>query len=416
MAVDNKRNEAAILILIEDTSVDVTSSGVPTAIQVAFVKFMAERYLSDEAKSGVCLRDDFLRLVRQFTILMAVDSSPVRTFNRAKIDLYTCMRKLCQQDDPNVFDVAVHLWVGLMKASKARPSEELELMEYAADIERFILLLFNCDAFDEAVKTNELLLNENKTMYEWNSGITLPPTLREAQKDFIIDLFTQRWRKLQLAHVLIDNNILQICLETQMKTVFARSQVSSVLDSLFYSYLNPYSVKPVGTTMTLDTRHVINMPDGRSMVGVSGKVFIFENALAYPRYCPVLMFVVEGCCKLILLILVAYISVHLYALDGYIMYNSGEVPAAINGLVLITGSSLIYSVGSIQDMSWELKAHFSDEWNILTDSSILLITTWAALLDYPEYYLIGRVFLSLSAIPLSLSLLEYLSLINVIGM
>lgn len=259
-------NAAAVLLIYNHSVADLNNPQTDLKIKQAFVGYIAEVFLPEEAESSLRLQDNFLEIMTHFAKLLPLEPSPIRTYNRMKEYFFTCLRKLCQQDDPNVFDQAVYMWVGLNDAIESAPSEEVELEQNAAVLENLILEIFNCDAFDEPVKTNELLLNENKTTYEWNQDIRFVPTYLPARikavgvpaSDMggIMEEFSKQWRRLQLAHILLNRNILQLCLENRLKTVFGRSQVSSLLDKLLWSYLNPYYVKDVGGGLSTDTRSV----------------------------------------------------------------------------------------------------------------------------------------------------------------
>ena len=85
----------------------------------------------------------------------------------------------------------------------------------------------------------------------------------------------------------------------------------------------------------------------------------------------------------------------------------------ISLLVFVIGD-IIYEIGQIHQHNFDLYAYL-DSWNVLDIITLGLLFLWAIFLTNPNYRSSGEVMLCLSAIPLSLRLLQCLCLFKQIG-
>lgn len=132
-----------------------------------------------------------------------------------------------------------------------------------------------------------------------------------------------------------------------------------------------------------------------------------------PRYTPVVMFLLEGASKSFLLLLVSWVVLGVYGRDGHSIYAHTK---AEGFLVLMLTTYLIYELGLLSERNWSLRKHFGNVWNALDAVSLSLILMWALLSPSARSFDVSRGALCLSAIPLSLQILQYISLVKSFGL
>ena len=125
----------------------------------------------------------------------------------------------------------------------------------------------------------------------------------------------------------------------------------------------------------------------------------------------------EACSKLLTLILVT-----LYGLDKNINTKSTSLPYFLVLHVLCLG---LYEIGTLQERNWNFKEYISSGWNILDWASSIAVLVSALILLNPTAnpssltingtFVPQQLFVT-SAIPLSLTLLQPLSLISTRGL
>jgi hypothetical protein len=139
----------------------------------------------------------------------------------------------------------------------------------------------------------------------------------------------------------------------------------------------------------------------------------FYTSLTYARYCPLMVYRLEGLSKLLVLILVSVLSVSVYNSSD----RTGSRGASVEAfLVVMTITSLLYEIGQIAQyrqpgdtMMTSVRAHFSEIWNISDGAAIVLLVVWVVFLPAKGLFQAGRIALSLSAIPLAVSLMQYVA-------
>ncbi len=122
------------------------------------------------------------------------------------------------------------------------------------------------------------------------------------------------------------------------------------------------------------------------------------------------MFFWEGCSKGFILYLLTVLLVN--KLD--IQTAVAEYRETTNMLVLWAFASFLYEVGQLEEAKWDIGEHFSSVWNKLdTISYVLLIL---GLFFYAiAWFQQSQAALSLAAIPLAISLLQYISVNRAVG-
>lgn len=137
------------------------------------------------------------------------------------------------------------------------------------------------------------------------------------------------------------------------------------------------------------------------------------KVFACPRYTPAVMFFIEGLSKLYILIMVSYVCFTTYGFEANNQYTNS---APENLLLMLLFSQVFYELGQLASCGWSLRDYFGGVWNILDVSNCFLLLIWALLLPTPEYFYFARCAVALSAIPLALVQLQYLSLIKTLGL
>jgi hypothetical protein len=117
------------------------------------------------------------------------------------------------------------------------------------------------------------------------------------------------------------------------------------------------------------------------------------------------MFCFEGLCKVVVLFLVGWVSVVIYGRMGYATF-AWTVSEVL--LVVMVVAQAVYEIGQLWECEWSLRSHFTNVWNALDAIEILLLFGWVALSG--NHFVVARAMLALSAIPLSLQVLQYMSL------
>jgi hypothetical protein len=130
-----------------------------------------------------------------------------------------------------------------------------------------------------------------------------------------------------------------------------------------------------------------------------------------PRSSVAIIFFWEGLMKLFLLCLIAYIAIIVYTDRDTkeLMINERYVSEYV--LLLWVFCGIIYEIGQLEDSMYNLRGYFADTWNKLDITYYTMLVIWCYSFIDTSYYNLYRISLAFSAIPLSLTLLQYL-LIN----
>jgi hypothetical protein len=139
----------------------------------------------------------------------------------------------------------------------------------------------------------------------------------------------------------------------------------------------------------------------------------YYRMLARPRYTPMVMFLVEGLGKAVMLVLVSYVGIVVYGKEGHGAFANTTAEGV---LLLFLFTQLAYELGQLGTADWSVERYLNDAWNGLDVLSLGLVAGWALACCFPHHFHVARSLLSLSAIPLSLQMLQYISLIKSIGL
>jgi len=346
--------------------------------------------------------------------LLSSVPSPVAVMNQIRRPLLVFLQQLCRAQNPHILSCLVRLWVALTAATRRHMSEEEGLLEYADEVLCLIKELFRCSSMDDDDKLQLLILPRRycKSICKTHEGNYTSETY---------------WC---MAHLFDHDSALQWCLHHKLKEVFAFSQISNILELLFWDYC---AIKrlPRGD---VDGDEVDGdgwlfwefdmMPDEH----IQGQAFFYEILLGQ-RYAPVTFFLMEGLSKLIVLGLVVVVctmygvnnnsyDAHLTPLEANL--RNDDMPHGTSGpevfLLVMFGTQLLYEFGQFQSTGWKFREYFRSIWNGVDIVCYFLIALWAVLIPIESMFTISRTCLALAAIPLTFQTLQYLSLFKQMGL
>jgi hypothetical protein len=330
----------------------------------------------------------------------------VTVVNTIKKDFMIELKSVADNDDLSLLLRMVKLWVILSAMADACKIESTELNKVAGEVEEMIREVCNCNSFDKPEIIRAVLFN----------GIDQPvgeiPGLDEIywskDKDKYLSIWKKRCDYWLLSRLLSEDNVLNLCCTYKLKSIFATSQVSSIMDQLFKGHHLIWGSNI--PDLILSRRHSGKFVYQLDVMSKLGEIY---SSLTYARYCPAMMYILEGLSKLLVLVLVSLLSIS--------VYNSNEgIGTGISTeeafLVMMTITSLLYELGQIiqvrqsgVSMKDSVKAHFCEIWNITDGAAIALLIIWTVLLPVKTQFIAGRIALSLSAIPLAVSLMQYVA-------
>jgi hypothetical protein len=201
--------------------------------------------------------------------------------------------------------------------------------------------------------------------------------------------------------------LLGICLSNKLKSPFGYSQILPRVMDTFWGY------------HAIDDCYLTDFISFDTYNCLSRNKYLLKFLMRWgnPRSCPAIMFFNEGLSKAVTLALVGYISIGEYGRHGKQPFTSTQ---SESGLLLMLATTICYEIGQIQDVEEEtflkrVVGHMRDCWNILDLTAILLLLLWAVLLPIESQAMQCQIVISLSAIPLSFCMLEYLSVVKPLG-
>lgn len=305
--------------------------------------------------------------------------SPIMVFNATKRRLCQFLRSLFDVQNRFVLICLLQACVALRSAAAQNQIEEEELMLEASYMEEVIVRIFQFRTLDDRRNVMSLLL----------------PSLGS---------FNTRLEGYEFAaNILQTEEFLGMCIRYNIKSPLACMAVLNVVATLQWGY----SVK--GKSSHILNRFELIHPPSK---------YAYELC-CNPRSCPAFMLILEGLSKAAMLTLVCWVSVHVYAfheLSGY-TGSYGE-----RMLLVMVATSIAYEIGKFMDMYSKntsvflaLAQYFNVIWNSLSFVYCLLTFLWAVMLRYPSQNMRGRIVLALSAIPLSFSIFQYLSINKLLG-
>jgi len=280
--------------------------------------------------------------------------------------------------------------------------------------------VFRTEALDKMELVLQLLLpdlnfreyNEDEAIInKYSSDISNQPILKKHTEK------QRLWLLLHAAYCISeDGGVLNDAIEQNFKILFQFSQVSGIINEVFYHTIIP----PSDGLYELRKSNFFYFDD----TGVTDMIFEIDKdkiiLFLNLRYCPIVNLYFEAFSKVITLALVWVLSYYDFQPPGDIVNKKYEgAPSTEVFFTIIVFTSILYEFGQLEDEKWNTKDYFT-LWNFFDVISLFLMTTWVVIKYFhldasvTNFY-IGFAALSISAIPLSIVLLQYLSLFKEIG-
>lgn len=286
------------------------------------------------------------------TDLAKQGSNILRVFRKVKPCCLELISRLMARQDPSAPIFLLKMYASLKYACRQEALVEYEFKEFIGALGRAISFILSVSSLDD----NEF------TLYR-----VLAPTVPK--------------EKLMVSKLFEANQVISLCINAEIKVVFESPNVSLFLDRKFYE-----------TTRGMK---------GDSSIG---------GILSAPRYCPAVMFFLNGASAIIFTFFAAEV---LWSSANYRhVTTSGEVILAI----MIIGN-IVYEIGELHEINYNISLHQASVWNRINSLCTMMSTWWLiTFFNGTLYDAHGLYALGLAVIPMSMGLLKYLSHIKSLGM
>jgi len=235
--------------------------------------------------------------------------------------------------------------------------------------------------------------------------------------------------------------VIRTALDMEISALFGAPQVSSFIEKLFFSNLRaPEYIKKDEDLATLSmSTHETHL---RALIN-SRHTQSFENI----RYCPAVLFFLEGFSKFCLLLCVSYSSVIEYGFFFDSVNTDGNLGKMKLGVIqtwtefsilelmiaVMAGALFLAEIGQWESNTMErhvpspklvtkksylegfIDNFFRDIWNFFDLVSLVLLIVWFGFKVSPTGAAVGKVLLAAAAIPQSLGMLRYFSIQKAMG-
>eukprot|EP01039_Chlorochromonas_danica_P002755 gene2755-3008_t len=322
----------------------------------------------------------------------------------AMSDFALSLHTLLTNQDRSVLRILVSWHVSLLRAAKQHPSEEGDLIAFADKVELMVAEVFNCDALDDPVNLQKMLQSNKRIVH---TGNLLQYQIQAFQTGELLDL----------------------SLRLGSRLLVEKPQVSAFVNDIFW-YSASVELGPFAK------KKKVNPIDCLGLAGLSWlkdadlarrvkQVDIFSNdivRLSYgARTCPALRFHSEAVSKWAVVAWLSIVSVFQYAPSCGTIYSSSSTSACYSEspshweivLIVLMSSSILYEVGEFFERGSQISKYLRDEWKFCDVSGLLLLLMWSFVRG--DAISLGRLFLALAAIPLSLGLLRYFAVNRSLG-
>ena len=167
--------------------------------------------------------------------LLANSSNAIQLFNKRLPEICEFLRRVFTAQSTHALLCLVHLLMAIKFSIARFPRDKDELSEKAALIERMIIEVLRCNAFDDLDNVLKLLLpsirvidraNVLSASSAKNSPATKQSTRGSTPTTSASDM-DENVQYLRAAHALQQDQLLGLCLKHELKTIFGCSQVSS---------------------------------------------------------------------------------------------------------------------------------------------------------------------------------------------
>jgi len=292
-------------------------------------------------------------------------TSPNTVLNGCKEELFSCLRAQGGYEaDLKLLSALVNIAAALKLAAEQHPLESREMDELYGKVEGAIKACMISNSMDVPANVTKIL--------------------RDAENDDQSYIVRQA-----LAFM---NGPLELCIKHHLTGLLGSAQICTHVHTVFNASLRPVQ---------------------RSVIRELPDIFQVRSGCTTFRYRPAFMFLLEGLSKVLYLGLVAYISsVDCGAEAECVMSSTMGWEELALAVMVVTG--ILFEIGEILNRS-SVFQHLSDVWNVLDVVSNMCIFLWLFCRQYEVHHNVARGFLALSAVPMSIGLLRFLSTFQYLG-
>jgi hypothetical protein len=293
--------------------------------------------------------------------------------------------------------------IAIKEAMKAHPLEEIYLQKHFEEIDDLLVKVMESPIMDDPLKFITMMCTNP-------SNGKLPPKrfLHETKEGKITS---------DAKRLMFTQGPLRLCMDYRLSALCGTLQVASISNIAFRDHMKDCdTLSLTDSLLTFPLPSFSPSPSSPSSSSSSpsspSSSSSQQNILLLDlRSKPILMFFLEGLSKATLLLLCAYISIHLYQDTNSFNPSSHFYPIE-NLLLLLWITFTMHEIGQLYDTLWDWKQYLAWVWNKLDVTMILLLFIWMICRQgtTSTSFLIAKCALSLSSIPGSLNLLRYLSL------
>lgn len=314
-------------------------------------------------------------------------------YTKVKTSLAKMLQETMTVGDWKVRKMVLHKIIlvrnALLAAAGKFPMEGEELNDEAAKWEHLIANIFQLPSFDIAENLETAL---------------------EIDANQSIDKHERTVNMFQ------DEAFLGKCVVFNLKAPFGSVSISSRIRQAFWG----------ATTPTADRQFVdgptIRYLEKNGLFYFQGGIMILDSFHEVmdmcwnPRSCPAVIFFLEGLSKIVIVILSSHIAVQSYGYQGDFHFLPVDMPTFGVTIVLLVmiAATIMYEVGQLAERG-SMNVYITNPWNFLDFCAIMLLLVWAILLHSPEQQVARQIVLALSMIPMSLTILQYLSYFKSLG-
>jgi len=391
--IETERLDLAITLLVQN--IELHQPGIRNTDGI-FIELCSKKYLEVDnlvTRNPKCL---FLS-----SVILAYCKSPVKILNKfydesnGDSKIYCLMKEFFTSQDKMSLMNLLCYQKSLVNAAKAHPLEQEDFDIWISQIDALLLEVFKTKTFDNTDYLLQLLLPtlslnkydtlEQNIQYNINRFSSMDPVNLEVESNIhgkssvkdIIENTVDELRKQQddfmklhkswsLAHF-EKTSVLSYCVSRDLKLLFQCSQVSGIIESVFYSALIPNKISMEYAEKYSICRYTLSMirynENRKALFLFIGKILNYSS-LAYPelldtltsteefqivnavtiienlRYCPVAMFTAELISKLALIGLVTYISLQCKFTGDQCKTNEPEIY-----ILIMVCANVTYEIG-----------------------------------------------------------------------
>eukprot|EP01033_Poteriospumella_lacustris_P001867 gene1867-1359_t len=212
--------------------------------------------------------------------------------------------------------------------------------------------------------------------------------------------YTDEDKLLGHARCFQEDNMINFCLNNQLKILFDKPQIANIVQKLFRTALRevvlPEKIESSFNLKSFRIRRSLNL-----------------------RSCPAANYFLGFFTKAISIFFTGWISIHAYGNNFGADYTISGANVPVYGsevwfIVFLMGQ-IIHEIGELADSDYSIAVYLQDEWNYFDIVEYLLCFLWLVLRFIPGQFSHARICLAVAAIPQCQGLLRFLSFYKPVG-